>query len=272
MTISTTYTPDTYAGDDVTDTFAITFSFLSVSTNVKVSIKVDSTSVITEKTAATHYNISGSNVVFTGGNIPASGETIILELNPDFKQTSDYTENSNFPADTLEADLDERTLEGQINNALVGDTLKFDADLGPNLDTVIVADSTVINNADKYLKFDSTGAGFEISTLSSTAGLGNLVEDPTPQLGGQLDVNGQAIGDGTRELLTFTEDASAVNQVNIENEATGSGPIIQASGDDTNIDLVLKPKGTGEIKVTGGRSHHQSRKHCKSLNIGGVRY
>lgn len=85
--------------------------------------------------------------------------------------------------------------------------------------------------------------------VDSQTGLGNVVEDTTPQLGGQLDVNGNAIGDGTRELLTFTEDASAVNHVNIENEATGSGPIISAAGDDTNVDLNLVGKGTGNVKV-----------------------
>jgi hypothetical protein len=68
-----------------------------------------------------------------------------------------------------------------------------------------------------------------------------------------LDVNGNALGDGTRELLTFTEDASAVNHVNIENEATGSGPIISAAGDDTNVDLNLIGKGTGLVSITDMR-------------------
>lgn len=78
-----------------------------------------------------------------------------------------------------------------------------------------------------------------------------LVNDTTPQLGGMLDVNGNAIGDGTLELLTFTEDALAVNHVNIENEATGSGPIISAAGDDTNIDLLLSGKGSGVVQAGG---------------------
>lgn len=89
-------------------------------------------------------------------------------------------------------------------------------------------------------------SGTALSVASS-----DLVNDTTPQLGGQLDVNGQAIGDGTNELLTFTEDASAVNHVNIENEATGSGPIISAVGDDTNIDLNINPKGSGNVAISG---------------------
>lgn len=82
-------------------------------------------------------------------------------------------------------------------------------------------------------------------------GITEVVNDTTPQLGGQLDVNGNAIGDGTRELLTFTEDASAVNHVNIENEASGSGPIISSAGDDANVDLKLTPKGTGALILDG---------------------
>jgi hypothetical protein len=88
-----------------------------------------------------------------------------------------------------------------------------------------------------------------------------LVLDTTPQLGGMLDVNGQAIGDGTLELVTFTEDASAVNHINIENEATGSGPIISAVGDDTNIDLNLNSKGAGAVKING--INHDNRAYAE---------
>lgn len=78
--------------------------------------------------------------------------------------------------------------------------------------------------------------------------LANVVEDTTPQLGGQLDVNGNAIGDGTLELLKFEETASAVNEITIKNAATGSAPEVKATGDDTNIDVKLTPKGTGIVK------------------------
>ena len=78
-----------------------------------------------------------------------------------------------------------------------------------------------------------------------------VVGDTTPQLGGQLDVNGNALGDGTLELLKFSETASAVNELTITNAATGNGPQLSATGDDTNIDLKLTTKGTGAIVATG---------------------
>jgi hypothetical protein len=77
------------------------------------------------------------------------------------------------------------------------------------------------------------------------------VQDTTPQLGGQLDVNGNAIGDGTLELLAFTETGSAVNHVNVTNAATGNAPSVSAVGDDTNVDLNLAGKGTGQVQISG---------------------
>jgi len=79
----------------------------------------------------------------------------------------------------------------------------------------------------------------------------NLVDDTTPQLGGMLDVNGNAIGNGTEELIKFSETASAVNELTVTNSATGNAPEISATGDDTNIDLKLTPKGTGKLVLDG---------------------
>lgn len=97
------------------------------------------------------------------------------------------------------------------------------------------------------------GSGMTIMKVSDDAGSGisNVVEDTTPQLGGQLDVNGFALGDGTLELIKFSETASAVNEVTIKNAATTNAPQIQATGDDTNISLNLVPKGTGVVQAGG---------------------
>ena len=42
----------------------------------------------------------------------------------------------------------------------------------------------------------------------TTAEANDLIEDTSPQLGGMLDVNGNHIGDGTLELLKFSETGS----------------------------------------------------------------
>jgi hypothetical protein len=107
----------------------------------------------------------------------------------------------------------------------------------------------------------------QISDLGSY--ISNVVGDTTPQLGGQLDVNGNAIGDGTRELLTFTEDGSAVNHINIENEATGGGPIIRSTGTDTNVDLNLQTKGSGDINLES-LIYSETNKRLSYSDITGV--
>ena len=78
-----------------------------------------------------------------------------------------------------------------------------------------------------------------------------LVGDTSPQLGGMLDVNGQALGDGTLELLKFTETGSAVNEFTIANAAAGNGPTLSASGTETNVDINITPKGTGDVVLAG---------------------
>jgi hypothetical protein len=88
-------------------------------------------------------------------------------------------------------------------------------------------------------------------------GLSAIVEDESPALGGDLDTAGFNIAfdgdtgitdDAGNETLYFGKTASAVNYLSIKNAATGSGAAIESKGADTNIDLILTPKGTGKVK------------------------
>jgi len=55
---------------------------------------------------------------------------------------------------------------------------------------------------------------------------------------------------GNEEII-FTTTASAVNELTVANAATGDGPILSATGGDTNVDLNLTPKGTGKVIFNG---------------------
>jgi len=90
--------------------------------------------------------------------------------------------------------------------------------------------------------------------------LKDIVEDTTPQLGGNLDANGNNIlidngnfiGDENGlEQIKFATTASAVNEMTATNAATGNAPELSATGDDTNIDLNLTPKGIGRVTFNG---------------------
>jgi hypothetical protein len=53
------------------------------------------------------------------------------------------------------------------------------------------------------------------------------------------------------EEIKFTTTTSAVNELTVANAATGNAPEISATGDDTNIDIKITPKGTGKVVLDG---------------------
>ena len=155
-------------------------------------------------------------------------------------------QNQSFPS--FRSDLNS-TLEA-INTSNSGTSRPSSAVAG-----TVWLDTT--NATNPTLKFYDGSDDISLATLDYTANTVNwldssvvadLVNDTTPQLGGQLDVNGNAIGDGTNELLKFVETGSAVNEFTITNNATGNNPILSATGDDTNIGIDITTKGTGVIK------------------------
>ena len=101
----------------------------------------------------------------------------------------------------------------------------------------------------------------DIKTLAIGTGISDVVDDTSPQLGGNLDTNSHNIliddahfiaDENSNEQIIFQTTSSAVNQFDVTNAATGNAPSISATGDDSNIDIALIPKGTGETKVGTG--------------------
>ena len=121
----------------------------------------------------------------------------------------------------------------------------------------------------KYYDGSDSITLFNINTSANTVDFidssvtTELSGDSTPQLGGNLDTNSHNIiiddahyisDENNNEQIIFQTTSSAVNELEITNGATGDPPILGASGE-TNVDLHLKPKGTGETIIgTGGAS------------------
>ena len=108
------------------------------------------------------------------------------------------------------------------------------------------------------------GTNPDIDTLAIGTGISDVVDDTSPQLGGNLDTNSFNIivddahgitDESSNEQLFFTTTGSAVNYLNVTNAATGNDPKLSALGDDSNIDLAVSPKGTGEIVVGTGAAN-----------------
>ena len=106
---------------------------------------------------------------------------------------------------------------------------------------------------------------------------GDVVDDTSPQLGGDLDTNSFNISfddahgitdENGNEQIVFQTTSSAVNQLDITNAATGSAPSIQATGGDSNINLKVGPKGTGLIEVLGADNPGSIQLNCESNSHG----
>ena len=83
--------------------------------------------------------------------------------------------------------------------------------------------------------------GMGTVTLAGTQTLTNKTLT-SPKIGTSiLDTNGL-------QLALLTATGSAVNEFTIANAAAGAGPILSSTGDETNVDINLNPKGSGVLK------------------------
>jgi len=156
MTVSSTTVKKSYNGNG--STAAFTYDFLiNTTAELKVIIR-SSTGTETVKTISSHYNISDSSgsgtVTFTSGNIPASGETVILIRDTNLTQGTDYVENDPFPSSSHESALDKLTLQVQEVQEELDRAIKLS-----RTNTMTSTEFTVgsTDRASKILAFDSSG-------------------------------------------------------------------------------------------------------------------
>ena len=118
------------------------------------------------------------------------------------------------------------------------------------------AGDLVFNTSANALKYYDGSSWNAIVAGSLT----DIVQDSTPQLGGNLDTNSNNIliddahfiaDENGNEQIIFQTTSSAVNQIDVTNAATGNPPEISATGDDTNIGLKITPKGSGAVVIDG---------------------
>lgn len=146
------------------------------------------------------------------------------------------------------------------------------------------AESSLDSSNDFVLLFDNSASALRkvsVGNLVSGAGggLSNIVEDTSPQLGGNLDTNSHNIiiddahfiaDENSNEQIIFQTTSSAVNQFDITNAATSGAPKISATGDDSNIDFDLEAKGTGHITVRGNSNPGAIQFNCESNSHGQI--
>ena len=156
MTVSSTTTKNSYSGDGSTTTFAYAFKIFADADLTVILRSAAGTetvqSLTTNYTVTNAGNASGGNVVFVSA--PASGVTVVIRRNMAQTQSTDYTANDPFPAESHEDALDRLTFIAQQQQEEVDRSIKLS-----RTNTMTSTEFTVgaTDRANKILAFDGNG-------------------------------------------------------------------------------------------------------------------
>jgi hypothetical protein len=141
-----------------------------------------------------------------------------------------------------------------LTSSVSGNTITLD------IDSSVVTESSTDTLTNKSISLNTntiTGTLAEFNTAVSDADFASLAGTETlsnKTLTAPKIVDDGFIADANgNELIIFNTIGSAVNQLEISNSATGNGVTIASSGSDSNINIVLDPKGTGTVDVNSSR-------------------
>ena len=208
---------------------------------------------------------SGSSDTFnTGETLTIAGDTgitttvsnnqISIDLDDTSVSAGSYGSSTAIPTFTVDA-------QGRLTaagTASITTTLDIAADSGSDDGVVLGTDTLTFTGGtgiDTSVSGDTVTFAIDSSvvTLTGSQTLTNkTLTTPTlttPRIADEGSIN-DANGN---EYIKFQQTASAVNSVEVTNSATGNGAKLSTQGDDTNIDLILDPKGSGVVDVNSSR-------------------
>ena len=178
----------------------------------------------------------------TAGTVSAS-KAVIVDSNKDLTGLRNLTISGDLTVSGDDITMGTNT----AGNLLVAD--------GTNFNSIAVGSLSEISsvaNDDVLLAVDTSGGGLKkiarstlVSGLASSSALSNVVEDSTPQLGGDLDVNGNGLTSTSNGNIAITPNGSGVVRVDGSN----------------GIDM---ESGAISIKNSGAESY--VRFYCESSN------
>lgn len=253
MTLSTTASRVTYAGNGATTSFAFAFKIWAQS-DLKIYLRDNASLVDTLQTLTTHYTISATlpgtgNVVFV--TAPASGKTIVIVRDAAPTQDLDLTPNGAFAADNVEIAFDKlasfvQALQEQIGRAPllpVGSAL---ANLALPEPRAAIANNLIAVNASG----DSLTA-VATSTLSAGQTVTAFVQTVLDDINSQtlFATLGFLSGTAIWNIPSTADNASATTTVTVTGAALGDW-VAGISGDGNLLGLNLSGQVTGANTVT----------------------
>jgi len=143
------------------------------------------------------------------------------------------------------------------NNTLTGTTAEFNSALQDDSFATLTGTETLTN---KTLTTPVISTISNSGTITLPTSTDTLVGRATTDTLTNKTLTAPKIADGGyiadangNEQIVFNSQGSAVNQFSITNASTGTGVTLASAGADTNIDIILDPKGSGTVDVNNSR-------------------
>lgn len=211
MTVSTTSSRVTYAGNGVTTNFAVPFYFLVAADLVVIKTASDGSQ--TPLVLNTDYTVSGAGVI-SGGSVtlavaPATGYTVVIYRDPAVTQTTDYQPNDPFPAETHERALDKLTMITQRLKDLVSRSFRLS-----DGDTSTASTTLPSPSSNKLIAWNQAATGLQNvdpTTLATIVAFGTANADVFS-------------GTGSQTAFTLSANPGAINNLDVSISGVSQRP------------------------------------------------
>lgn len=240
MTVNSTTSRVSYAGNGTTTTFSVPFYFLANAD--LVVIRTSSTGTQTTLVLNTDYTVTGAGVP-AGGSItcttaPGATDSLVIYRDPATTQLTDYQANDPFPAETHERALDKLTMLVQRLKDLVSRSIRLS-----DGDTTTASTLLPSPSANKLLAWNGAGTALinrDGSELLTAATYANW----------RTDVFN---GTGAQTAFVLTQDPGNANNcdVTISGVTQTAGVSFTVSGATITF-AIAPPAGTGNVVVRYG--------------------
>ena len=234
MTVSSTTSRVSYAGNGSTTAFTASFPFLA---NADLVVLLVTGSTQTTLVLSTDYTVTGAGG--TSGTVtcttaPASGSTLVIYRDPAVTQLVDYQPNDPFPANTHETALDRLTMISQRQKDLVTRSMRLS-------DGDVSGASTTLPSpeANKVIGWNSGATG--LTNID-----GNLFAAVVAFATARADT---FTGNGSTTVFTLTASPGSINNLDISINGLTKVPVTDYTWNGSAVTFTAAPAAAAVILI-----------------------